>query len=120
MARPFYFEVLAGSPAELSAFYEAVFDWEVQRWGDEQTYWSVKTGPDEEPGIDGAFMGEHFDQRVINTIEVESLEATIARIKAEGGRVVHGPNEIPEVGMHAYCADPEGILFGVMESSSEG
>ncbi|MGA9531445.1 MAG: VOC family protein [Anaerolineales bacterium] len=119
MKKPVHFEVLAQSPVELAEFYTAVFDWEVQVWGDEQTYWLVKTGPESEPGIDGAFMGPHFDQRVINTIEVESLENTLDRIKAQGGRVVHGPNEVPNVGMHAYCADPEGILFGVMEAFPE-
>jgi predicted enzyme related to lactoylglutathione lyase len=26
-----------------------------------------------------------------------------------------GPNEIPGVGLHAYCADPEGNLFGILQ-----
>lgn len=116
MKKPVYFEVLAQSPAKLAQFYADVFDWQVATGGEGQTYWQVKTGPSEEPGIDGGFMGPHFEQKVINTIDVESLEQTIDRIMEHGGRLVHGPNEIPEVGLHAYCADPEGILFGVMES----
>jgi predicted enzyme related to lactoylglutathione lyase len=79
----------------------------------------VKTGPESDPGIDGAFMGPHFDQKVINTIEVDALDEVLDNIRAQGGRLVHGPNEIPNVGMHAYCADPQGILFGVMEALPE-
>ena len=56
-----------------------------------------------------------FDQAVINTLEVESLDETLKKIEKAGGQKVHGPNEIPGVGMHAYCSDIEGNLFGVLE-----
>ena len=60
-------------------------------------------------------MGRHFDQPVINTVYVESLDDAIRRVEAAGGKKVHGPNEVPGVGLHAYCSDPEGTLFGLME-----
>jgi predicted enzyme related to lactoylglutathione lyase len=67
-------------------------------------------------------MGRHFPQAVINTIEVTSLEDTIKKIEAASGQKIHGPTEVLGVGLHAYCANPEGNLFGVMqpqEASSE-
>ena len=116
MKRPVHFEILADSPEKVSAFYSEVLEWEVNRWGEgEQTYWLLTTGPDETPGINGAIMGRSFEQAVINTIEVESLEETLKKVSAAGGKTVHGPNEVPGVGVHAYCADPEGNLFGLME-----
>ena len=118
MKRPVHFEILAEDPAKLAEFYKAVFGWEIADWGGgEQTYWLATTGSDSDPGINGAFMGRELDQAVINTLEVESLAEATSRIEAAGGKVVHGPNEIPGVGTHAYFADPAGILFGVMESS---
>ncbi len=120
MKRPVHFEILADSPEEVGVFYSEVLDWEVTTWGEgEQTYWLLTTGSDDTPGINGAIMGRSFKQAVINTIEVESLEDTLKKVSAAGGKTVHGPNEVPGVGMHAYCADPEGNLFGLMEPLPE-
>ena len=119
MARPVHFEILGDDPEELGAFYKAVFGWEVNTWGGgEQTYWLLTTGSDEEPGINGSLMARHFDQAVINTVTVDALAEAIAKVEAAGGRKVHGPNEIPEVGTHAYCEDPEGNLFGIMQPAT--
>ncbi len=114
MNRPVHFEILAENPAAVAEFYAKVLGWRTAAWQG-QTYWLVTTGAADVPGIDGGIMGRHFDQRVINTVEVESLAGALARVEAAGGRKVLGPNEIPGVGMHAYCADPEGTMFGLLE-----
>ncbi len=120
MKRPIHFEILADRPEQAAAFYHDVFDWQVATWsGGEQSYWLVTTGADDLPGINGGIMGRHFDQAVINTVEVESLDEMIQKVEAAGGRVVHGPNEVPGVGQQVYCADPEGNLFGMMQPVSE-
>ena len=75
----------------------------------------MTTGPRDEPGIDGGIMGREFDQAVINTMEVLSLEETAKKIEEAGGKRVLGPNDIPGVGTHSYFADTEGNLFGVLE-----
>lgn len=119
MNRPVHFEILAEDPERVVNFYRNIFGWEIASWeGSEEAYWLATTGPEDAPGINGAFMGPHFDQAVINTIEVESLEQTLAQVDAAGGRKVLGPNEIPGVGTHAYCADPSGILFGVLQPAT--
>ena len=64
----------------------------------------------------GAIMGMNLPQKVINTIDVEALDELIEKVKAAGGKLVHGPNEVPGVGMHAYCEDSQGILFGMMQA----
>ena len=43
----------------------------------------------------------------------------LEKVEAAGGKKVHGPNEIPGVGVHAYCADPEGNLFGILQPATE-
>ena len=109
MKRPVHFEILSEDPAKLAEFYKAVFEWEIADWGGgDQTYWLATTGSDTDPGINRGFMQRSLDQAVINTLEVDSLEVA-------GGKIVHGPNEVPGQGTHAYFADPEGILFGVMQ-----
>lgn len=117
MYRPTHFEILADDPEKIGKFYQSVFKWEVSSWGgSEQGYWLVTTGPEGSPGINGAIMSRHFKQAVINTLEVSSLAEMLKKVEAGGGKLVHGPNEVPGVGLHAYCEDPEGNLFGMMES----
>ena len=116
MPRVVHFEIQGNDPERLSGFYRDALGWDVNSWGGgEQTYWMVTTGAQGTPGIDGGIMGKSFSQPVINTIQVESLEDTLTRIEQAGGQKVHGPNEIPGVGRHVYCTDPEGTMFGVLE-----
>lgn len=117
MNRAVHFEILADDPARVSSFYHDVLGWEIASWAGNQSYWLATTGPEGNPGINGGFMHRHFPQAVINTSDVESLEATIQKVEAAGGRLVHGPNDVSGIGRQAYCADPEGNLFGLMEFS---
>ena len=115
MNRPVHFEILAEHPEKVASFYRSVFDWKIENWQGGEAYWLVDTGPGEAPGIHGAIMKREFPQAIINTVEVDSLEETLKKVEAAGGKKVHGPNQIPGIGIHAYCADPDGILFGVLE-----
>ena len=121
MNRPIHFEILVDEPEIVSRFYSDVFGWTVSQWGDpnpdaEQGYFLVGTGESDHPGIDGALMHKHFEQSAINTIDVENLEDTIQALKNAGGTLLSGPNEISGDGVHAYCKDPAGVIFGVMHS----
>jgi predicted enzyme related to lactoylglutathione lyase len=64
-------------------------------------------------------MHRHFSQPVINTIEVESLEEMLTKVEEAGGKKLQGPVEIPEVGLHAYCQDPEGNIFGLIQPAAD-
>ncbi|HKJ70068.1 MAG TPA: VOC family protein [bacterium] len=119
MNRPVHFEILGDKPQELADFYQAVLGWEVGTWDGPQAYWLLTTGPDGTPGINGAIMERHFPQGVINTIEVESLDEASSKVEQAGGKVINGPNDIPGVGRHSYCEDPEGNLFGLLQPSME-
>ncbi len=117
MNRPVHFEILGDDPAKLTEFYKGVFGWEIATWDGPQGYWLATTGQDG-PGINGGFMERHFPQAVINTIEVTSMAESVAAVESAGGKKVHGPQDIPGVGIHAYCADPEGNMFGLLEPAS--
>lgn len=114
MPRPFYFEILSAEPEKTVAFYQRVLGWKFHENGP-QAYWPAKTGPDDRPGIDGAVMGAHFDQKVIHTVQVDSLDTVLAKVEDAGGKTIRGPVEIPGVGLHAYCTDPQGTIFGLMQ-----
>jgi uncharacterized protein len=115
MNRPIHFEILADDPRKLIQFYRFVFGWEIENGPGEEAYWLVKTGIDDLPGINGAIMHRHFPQGVINTSQVESLDEAIHKVESAGGRKLQGPNIIPGIGASAYCVDPEGNVFGIIE-----
>lgn len=116
MNRVVHFEIQADDPPAVASFYQNVFGWTINTWeGGSESYWLVSTGDNSTPGINGGIMKRTSPQAVINTIDVASLDDALARIEAAGGKKVHGPYDIPGVGRHAYCADPEGNVFGVMQ-----
>ena len=113
MSRVIHFELCVKNPARAAKFYQTVFNWDVHQWGDND-YWLVHTG--EGQGIDGAMLirSEESD-RTVNTLEVDSLEQAMAKVKKMGGKMVSDVMIVPEIGYLAYAEDSEGICFGMME-----
>ena len=123
MARVAHFEIHADDPARAIAFYNAIFGWEFSQWGG-QEYWLIKTGPAEEPGINGGLLPRRGDRpqpgQAVNayvcTAMVESLDKTIADVDANGGLTALAKMPVPGVGWLAYFHDPEGNIFGAMQN----
>jgi predicted enzyme related to lactoylglutathione lyase len=79
-------------------------------------YWQITTGPDDEPGINGAITPRMTrEQGTTDTIAVESLDESIEKIVAAGGTITQPKRAIPGIGYIAYCADTEGNRFGVIK-----
>ena len=117
MPRVIHFEIAAEDPERIQAFYADALGWEINNWDGPVDYWLATTGQQDEPGIDGAIMHARPDwQRVVNTVDVANLDATIARVEAIGGKLVQQRMAVPGVGYMAYCQDPEGVVFGLMQA----
>jgi uncharacterized protein len=122
MGRITHFEIHADDPARAAKFYADVLGWKVQKWDGPVDYWLVTTGPDNEPGINGAIlkrMAAIDGQAVIAyvcTANVQDIDATIAKIETHGVPVALSKNAIPGVGWQAYYKDTEGNIFGVHQS----
>ena len=122
MTRVVHFEIHADDPARAIGFYAALFGWQFQQMP-RVDYWYVTTGPEDAPGINGGLMPrqerEALDGTAVTgyvcTIEIDDLDAYVAKAEAEGGRTVVPKAPIPNVGWSAYCKDTEGNLFGMME-----
>ncbi len=115
MPRVVHFEIHADDPERAGRFYGNVFGWEATRWDGPEPYWLVRTGPDDQPGINGGIM-KRRDPRgnVYNTIDVPDVDRYTKKIESEGGKVVVPRMAIPGVGWLAYCTDTEGNIFGIM------
>jgi len=121
MPRVVHFEVPVDNPERASKFYSTVFGWSVEKWEGPQEYWLVKTGEDNEPGINGGFMRRCDETEAAfsgaNTIQVASVDEYVAKITEHGGKITLPKMEVPGVGYLAYFQDPEGNMFGIMEFS---
>jgi predicted enzyme related to lactoylglutathione lyase len=116
MGRVVHFEIPAELPERAVKFYSDVFGWQIQKWQGPQEYWLITTGPKDQMGIDGGILQRRDpSQPVIDTIAVESLDATVATIEKHGGKIIIPRKPIPGVGWLAYFKDTEGNMFGVLE-----
>jgi hypothetical protein len=126
MPRPAHFEIHATDPARAIAFYEQIFGWTFQQWGD-QEYWLIITGPDDEPGINGGLLPRNAEAPAaglspngyVCTVQVDDVEGTV-KLATEAGATVQMPvSAMPGVGLLAYLADPDGNHFGVLQAEPE-
>lgn len=118
MPRPIHFEIPADRPERAIRFYEQVFGWQFQKWEGPKPYWLVRTGT-EGPGIDGGLLPRMYpDQGTVNTVDVPSCDEFLRKAEAAGGKVALPKMAIPGVGWLAYCTDPEGNTFGIMQADT--
>ncbi len=120
MGRVTHFEFSTPEPEKEIAFFKTLFGWEIERWGDWE-YWLVTTGKDE-AGIDGAIMPQRMpDQpRVVDTVEVEDIDASIAKAVEAGATLALEKQEVPNMGWTAYLMSPTGIMVGLFQSMPRG
>ena len=118
MPRIIHFEIPSLNPARATDFYKKAFGWKIKQWGKVQ-YWMVTTGKDAEPGINGGIMPKKDLKTTVNTLGVASVDKTLKKILAAGGKVVRPKVAIPAMGWIAYCADPDGNAFGIIEMDKE-
>jgi uncharacterized protein len=124
MGRVVHFEIHAADPDRAERFYRRVFGWEISRWeGAPVDYRLITTGGDDEPGINGAIvqrsgkLGGQAVRAFVWTVTVDDLTEIEAAVKEAGGHQVAERQELEGVGSYAYFQDPEGNIFGAMQSS---
>jgi predicted enzyme related to lactoylglutathione lyase len=122
MPRVVHFEIHADNPERAIRFYSSLFGWEFTKWAGPMDYWLIKTGPDDQRGINGGMIrrqGTIDGTAVIAyvcTIDVASVDHFLTAIPAQGGTIALDKMPIPGVGWLAYAKDPEGNIFGFMQS----
>jgi predicted enzyme related to lactoylglutathione lyase len=80
-------------------------------------YWLITTGADGQPGINGGMLRRaQPGSGTVNTIDVPSVDEYVANIEKKGGQVVLPKMPIPGIGYLAYCQDPDGNTFGIMQA----
>lgn len=110
-------ELTTPDPAAAASFYSELFGWNIREMGAEMGgYRVVAVGDDGVGGImgnppDAAPMPPHWGCYVT----VDSVDATLARCTALGGKVIVPAMDIPTVGRMAVLQDPQGAVLSVMQ-----
>jgi hypothetical protein len=116
MPRPVHFEIPADNPERAIEFYSSIFGWTFSKWGGPMEYWLITTGEPAEPGINGGLLRRQDpNQPCVNTITVASVDESLQAIDKGGGVCVLPKMAVPGVGWMAYCKDPDGHIFGIMQ-----
>lgn len=115
--RVVHFEIGAEDPKKLSEFYRAALGWEINEWPG-SNYWLVGKEEDRAVGaINGGIMERWQNEKTINTIETDDLDATISAVEKAGGKVVKEKASMPfgpgQTMWWCYCEDPQGNVFGL-------
>ena len=119
MPRVVHFEISVDDPERAIKFYTDVFGWKIKKWEGPLDYWLATTGPEDQPGIDGALMRRQYPSSpTTNTIDVPSADEFLSKITEAGGKIVTPKQSVPGVGYFAYCQDTEGNTFGIMEEDT--
>lgn len=117
MSKVVHFEINTPDTDKAAAFYGGVFGWEFQKWegGDGASYWLIKTGADDAPGIGGGMMSMPDWPQTVAIVEVDSVDTFTDKITESGGELVVEKMAIEGMGYAAYFKDPNGLVFGVFQ-----
>jgi predicted enzyme related to lactoylglutathione lyase len=121
MNRVYYFELPVEDFQRAINFYESIFGWEITKHDRPSgPYYSVKTGDDRTPGINGSLSKkEEGWSQLSNVINVQDIDSVITKIEEIGGEIVFPLTVINGVGYLAYFRDLEGNVFGLMQEDPD-
>ncbi|HTL36137.1 MAG TPA: VOC family protein [Kofleriaceae bacterium] len=97
-------------------FYKALFDWTFWVGGPETGHYSMgKLGEENVAGLGQIQQGMNMPPAWTVYFASDNLDATIEKIKANGGNVMMGPMDVMEEGRMGVFTDPQGAAFGVWQ-----
>lgn len=113
-----HFELTSNDRDALGKFYSDLFGWHAESFP-EMSYVSIDThsGTGMNGGIGPHGEGEEGPRSSVYA-QVEDLDATLAKVTANGGTVILPPQTIPNVVSLAIFADPAGNATGLVRDES--
>lgn len=110
-----WIELMSRDPEAGFEFYSSLFGWtkgQAMDMGEMGIYQLFRRGGTDIGAVMG--LGESPQPAWLPYFGVDGVDAAIARITAAGGRVAHGPQEVPGGAFIAVAADPQGAWFAVV------
>lgn len=111
-------ENVTTDPKRAQEFYTQLFGWEIEVFKtDEFEYPMISVGGQSHGGFPP--VQEGTPPHWVGNVAVEDVDETVEQAKSAGGTLVHGPQDIPQVGRFAVLADPQGAVLVAFQSEGE-
>jgi uncharacterized protein len=110
-------EVLTNDPDKAGPFYKEVFGYELTPFGPAEGGYTVfQKGETQVAGMMKSPM-EGMPSAWGIYFTAADVDEVANKVKAAGGQIFMGPEDMPMVGRVAVLADPQGAMFGVIKNS---
>ncbi len=115
-----HIEISAIDPQAASKFYSEVFGWKIEI-DPNFNYYQFLPGS----GPNGAFVQTGTDISAVEAGQqliyfgADDIPGTLARIEANGGKVLASETEIPGIGSFAIFTDPTGNKIGLFKGNPQ-
>src|SRR5436305_5370988 len=116
---PCWIDTTQADPESAVAFYRGLFGWELEDAMPPDApgrYFMARLRGGDVAAISSQPEGAPAAAAWNTYIWVENADETAAKVRAEGGRVLTEPFDVPEAGRMAICADPEGAAFRLWQA----
>ena len=118
-----WYELMTPDPDASKAFYDAVVGWTVEAQslvpGGAVDYRMIGRSDGGNAGgmlkLDGAMEAHGARPMWLGYLHAEDIDATVAAITADGGKVLMPPHDAEGIGRFAMVTDPVGVPFYVMK-----
>jgi uncharacterized protein len=119
-----WYELMTKDGAAAAKFYSDVVGWKAEKSQmPNMDYTMFRAGADQ---VAGAFtlskeaIASGTPAGWVGYVGVASVDKSAAEVKAGGGTIHRGPDDIPGVGRFAMAADPQGAAFALFRSAQAG
>jgi hypothetical protein len=113
-----WYDLMTPDPAASKKFYSAVTGWGTEPWaGSDYEMWTAGG-----KGIGGIspISAEQRAQGIpphwLAYVNVDDVDSAANKVRSLGGKVIVGPEEIPNVGRYAAVQDPQGGTIAIIKS----
>jgi uncharacterized protein len=111
-------ELTTRDPKAAEAFYTALFGWAAKHGAASTQMEYTELGlPGQQPGAGMMTMPDNMPAQVpsywMPYFQVADCDASTAKAKELGAKLMVGPNDIPNTGRFAILSDPQGAMFAV-------
>ncbi len=118
-----HFEIPSDDIERSKKFYSELFGWKIEKWSgtaaNAMEYWIVTTTDDRgNKALSGGMHKRmHPEQKIINYIDVKSVDEYSSKVEKIGGSVVVPKMAVPGMGYFSFCLDTENNSFAIWESN---
>jgi len=107
-------ELITSDVPAAKKFYGELFGWTAEPFDEEGKYLVFKNGDETVAGLMQA-PEPNIPTRWISYVTVDDAEVSAALAVGQGGELLAGPMDIPDVGKIAVLKDPQGAVFGLYQ-----